>query len=39
MIGVGTVDAGVRKMVGADNWGADAQAAVRLCKQWMEVSQ
>ena len=28
MIGGGPVDGGVCKVVGADNWGADAQAAV-----------
>jgi methanogenic corrinoid protein MtbC1 len=28
------VDANVCKSVGADDWGADAQSAVRLAKQW-----
>ena len=36
MIGGGPVDGGVCKVVGADNWGADAQAAVRLAKAWLE---
>jgi len=35
MIGGGPVDGGVCKIVGADNWGADAQAAVRLAKAWL----
>ncbi|MCP3991592.1 MAG: cobalamin-binding protein [Actinomycetia bacterium] len=36
MIGGGPVDAGVCDFVGADDWGADAQAAVRLAKTWLE---
>ncbi len=36
MIGGGPVDAGVCRFVGADDWGADAQAAVRLAKTWLE---
>jgi methanogenic corrinoid protein MtbC1 len=36
MIGGAPVDGEVCKFVGADEWGADAQAAVRLCKGWME---
>lgn len=35
MIGGGPVDGNVCRMVGADEWGADAQAAVRLAKGWM----
>jgi methanogenic corrinoid protein MtbC1 len=34
MVGGGPVDANVCKSVGADDWGADAQSAVRLAKQW-----
>lgn len=37
MIGGGPVDGGVCKVVGADDWGADAQAAVRLAKAWLDV--
>jgi len=37
MIGGGPVDGGVCKVVGADDWGADAQAAVRLAKTWLEI--
>jgi len=37
MIGGGPVNGGVCKVVGADNWGADAQAAVRLAKTWLDV--
>lgn len=37
MIGGGPVDGGVCKVVGADNWGADAQAAVRLAKTWLDI--
>lgn len=35
MIGGGPVDASVCRIVGADDWGADAQQAVRLAKNWM----
>jgi methanogenic corrinoid protein MtbC1 len=35
MIGGGPVDGGVCKVVGADDRGADAQAAVRLAKTWL----
>jgi methanogenic corrinoid protein MtbC1 len=35
MIGGGPVDGNVCRMVGADEWGTDAQAAVRLAKSWM----
>ena len=35
MIGGGPVDGNVCRVVGADNWGADAQQAVRLAKQWI----
>lgn len=35
MIGGGPVDAGVCRIVGADDWGADAQQAVRLAKKWL----
>ncbi len=34
MVGGGPVDGNVCKSVGADDWGADAQSAVRLSKQW-----
>jgi methanogenic corrinoid protein MtbC1 len=37
MIGGGPVDANVCKVVGADDWGADAQQAVRLAKNWLGV--
>ena len=37
MIGGGPVDANVCRVVGADGWGADAQAAVRMAKAWLEV--
>ncbi len=36
MVGGGPVDASVSKLVGADDWGADAQAAVRIAKRWLE---
>ncbi len=36
MIGGGPVDENIRKLVGADDWGADAQAAVRLARLWSE---
>ena len=35
MIGGGPVDGNVCGMVGADDWGADPQRAVRLAKGWM----
>lgn len=35
MVGGGPTDERVREHVGADAWGADAQAAVDLCDQWM----
>jgi len=35
MIGGGPVDGRVCEVVGADQWGADAQAAIRLCKAWL----
>ncbi len=35
MIGGGPVDANVCRFVGADDWGADAQQAVRLAKNWL----
>ena len=34
MVGGGPVDGNVCKAVGADDWGANAQQAVRLAKQW-----
>jgi len=37
MIGGGPVNGGVCEVVGADDWGADAQAAVRLAKRWLEL--
>ena len=36
MIGGGPVDANVCRVVGADDWGADAQQAIRLAKAWVE---
>jgi methanogenic corrinoid protein MtbC1 len=36
MIGGGPVDEKVRSFAKADAWGADAQAAVTICRQWME---
>jgi methanogenic corrinoid protein MtbC1 len=36
MVGGGPVDGRVCEVVGADDWGADAQAAVRLAKNWLE---
>ena len=38
MIGGGPVDGNVCKVVGADDWGADAQQAVRLAKTWVEAT-
>lgn len=35
MIGGGPIDHAVCSYTGADNWGADAQAAVRLAKEWV----
>jgi 5-methyltetrahydrofolate--homocysteine methyltransferase len=35
MVGGGPVDGNVCKAVGADDWGNDAQKAVRLAKQWL----
>jgi methanogenic corrinoid protein MtbC1 len=35
MIGGGPVDEKVCGFAGADAWGADAQSAVTLCKQWL----
>ncbi len=37
MVGGGPVNNLVCEVVGADDWGADAQAAVRLAKSWLEV--
>ncbi len=37
MIGGGPVNGDVCEVVGADSWGADAQAAVRLAKTWLDV--
>jgi methanogenic corrinoid protein MtbC1 len=36
MVGGGPVDGNVCKAVGADDWGADAQQAVRLARQWYQ---
>jgi methanogenic corrinoid protein MtbC1 len=36
MIGGGPVTGQVCEIVGADDWGADAQAAVRLAKTWLD---
>ena len=38
MVGGGPVDGNVCKAVGADDWGANAQQAVRLAKQWSNVA-
>ena len=35
MIGGGPVDGTVCKVVGADDWGSDAQQAVKLAKSWL----
>ena len=35
MIGGGPVDGNVCKAVGADEWGNDAQQAVKLAKKWL----
>ena len=35
MIGGGTIDQGVCKITGADGWGANAQVAVNLCREWI----
>jgi methanogenic corrinoid protein MtbC1 len=37
MVGGGPVNGLVCEVVGADDWGADAQAAVRLAKTWLDV--
>jgi methanogenic corrinoid protein MtbC1 len=37
MVGGGPVDATVCKSVGADDWGADPQQAIRLAKLWYHV--
>ncbi len=36
MIGGGPVDENIKQLVGADAWGADAQEAVRIARQWAE---
>ena len=38
MVGGGPVDGNVCKAVGADDWGANAQQAVRLAKQWSQTA-
>ncbi len=38
MVGGGPVDGNVCKAVGADDWGANAQHAVRLAKQWSQTA-
>lgn len=38
MVGGGPVDGNVCMAVGADDWGADAQQAVKLAKKWIEVA-
>jgi len=38
MVGGGPVDGNVCKAVGADDWGANAQQAVRLAKQWTQTA-
>lgn len=37
MIGGGPINEDVCKYTGADAWGADAQAAVKICNEWMGV--
>ena len=37
MIGGGPVDARVCEVVGADDWGANANVAVKLAQQWLQV--
>jgi methanogenic corrinoid protein MtbC1 len=39
MVGGGPVTDKVREYTGADAWGADAQAAVTLANQWVEVAR
>jgi len=36
MVGGRPVNGPVSEFVGADGWGADAQAAVRLAKTWLD---
>ena len=38
MVGGGPVDGNVCKAVGADDWGANAQQAVKLAKQWIQTA-
>jgi methanogenic corrinoid protein MtbC1 len=38
MVGGGPVDGNVCKAVGADDWGANAQQAVKLAKQWTQAA-
>ena len=38
MVGGGPVDGNVCRVVGADDWGADAQQAVRLARQWLALA-
>jgi methanogenic corrinoid protein MtbC1 len=38
MVGGGPVDGNVCKAVGADDWGANAQQAVRLAKLWHQAA-
>jgi 5-methyltetrahydrofolate--homocysteine methyltransferase len=38
MIGGGQVDEAILKYTGADSFGANAMAAVNLCRQWMAES-
>jgi methanogenic corrinoid protein MtbC1 len=37
-VGGGPVDGNVCKSVGDDDWGANAQQAVKLAKQWSNVA-
>ena len=37
MVGGGPVNGAVCESVGADDWGADAQASVTLAKRWYGV--
>lgn len=38
MVGGSPVDGNVCKAVGADDWGANAQQAVKLAKQWYQTA-
>ena len=36
MIGGGPVNQGVCEYVGADSWGANAQSAIQICREWLK---